>query len=576
MRSPRPIAGPGRHWRRRRGSAGRRDDRESGYVLALVAAALVPLVGIAAVSVDLALWQAQGADLQRAADAAALAAVPGLSSPEEATSRALAAAAANGVVHGVDGVQVIVDAVDRSRVRVTVTSSNAPRVFSVPFLGAFGLERVAVAEWAQPVSLGSPRNFLGTGTLAGNADANQGLPGVPALAAEGYWLAVTGPCASREQGDVLTAVSVGNFVSPNPPSGDRPWRGCTSAADPAITMVRADGPAQHVVGIRVPQGYTGGAFTVQLFDASHCSTSPMDTDTAFDPFSTTYTLRGPASASGATGDAPALGEARFTTGTRCGSESVATRGYNCAEGSWAQRWCNFAGVTSPEPGALYVLTLSVSPVRSTVRHGANGYAIRIMAGPPAATGAFVPCSTDPRDSAVAYRPSGCVAVEGREWLSVTTTGGGSAATVSLAEVGPEHAGSDMEVALFDVGEGSSSVQLLDPTGAAVGFTWTVDMAPGDVPPTGGISGVVPPGGALDVGAGTCGGGHPQRGPGRLSGSKYNERMLRLRVRLPTDPAAVWGGREWWRVRYQACGSRVPTDRTSWAVWVDGQPVRLIG
>ncbi len=202
--------------------------------------------------------------------------------------------------------------------------------------------------------------------------------------------------------------------------------------------------------------------------------------------------------------------------------------------------------------------------------------MRVIAGPPAATGTFTPCSTDPLDTAVASDPTGCVAVEGRQWLSVTTTGGGDAASFSLAGVGAEHAGSTMEVLLFDIGEGSDSVQLVDPSGTSVGFGWEVVMGSGDVPPTGGTAGVVAPGGALDVGGGSCGGGHPQRGAGRLSGSKYNDRLLRLSVTLPDDPAARWGDRYWWRVRYRACGSRVPTDRTSWAVWVDGQPVRLVG
>lgn len=553
----------------------RRSSGEGGYVMALAAVALLPLVAVTALSVDLAVWQARGADLQRAADAAALAAVPGLPSLGEVTERARAAAAANGVVHGVGGITVAVEAIDRSRVRVDIRDAAAPRVFSLPFLNVFALERSAEGEWAQPVSLGSPRNFLGTGNLAGSSDPYRGLPGVPASGAEGYWLAVNGPCASLEQGDIITAVSEANFVSPNPPSGDRPWRGCTSAADPAVRVVRPDGPGTHQVVVRVPEGYVGGPFTVQVFDAAHCAASPMDADTAFDPFFSSFTLRGPVGA--ATGDdAPQLGVAHLVTGGRCGDESTATRGFDCATGSWARRWCNLAGVDRPEPGSVYVLSVAVAPVVATVRHGVNGFGVRVVAGPPSASATFTPCSTDAGDPAVAYRPTSCVTVEGRDWLSVTTTGGGGLASFSLAEVGREHAGSTMEVLLFDIGEGSDALQLLDPAGTPVGFGWEVVLGPGDVPPTGGIGGVVAPGGSLDVGAGTCGGGHPQRGPGRLSGSKYNDRLLRLTVALPTSPDAAWGGRRWWRVRYRACGDRVPSDRTSWAVWIDGQPVRLVG
>lgn len=551
---------------------------EDGYVLALVAVALVPLVAVTALSVDFAVWQGEGAELQRAADAAALAAVPGLPSLPEATSRARSAAAANGVVHGEGGANVVVEATAGARARVTVSTPNAPRVFSLPFLGQFGIERTAVAEWAEPVSLGSSRNFLGTGSLAGSRDPHLGLPGVPETAAERYWLAINGPCASREQGDWLTAVSEANFVSPNPPSGPRPWRGCTSAADPEVNVVRPEGPSRHLVAVRVPHGYPGGPFTVQLFDASHCAASPMDTDATFTPFATRFTLLGPASSGGA-GDQATLGSTRLVTGSGCGDDPVAPRGYECGTASWSRRWCNLATVSTPQSGDVYLLAVEVDPVNPTARHGVNAYGVRVINGSRMTTGVFTPCSTDPQDGAVSYQPETCIAVEGREWLSVTTTGGGGDASFILAEVGAQHGGSTMEVVLFDIGEGTDAVELLDPTGAAVGFTWEVVTALGDVPPTGGVRGVVAPGGALDVGGGgtgSCGGGHLQRGPGRLSGSKYNDRLLRLTVQLPDDPALAWGGRQWWRVRYRACGSRLPTDRTSWAVWIEGQPVRLIG
>lgn len=550
---------------------------EGGYVLALLAVALLPLVAVAALSVDFAVWLGRGAELQRAADAAVLAAVPALPSLDGATHAARGVAAANGVVHGEAGVDVRVEVVGASRARVTIRDSSLRRVFSLAILGVIALERTAEGEWAEPVSLGSPRNFLGTGTLAGIDDDHRGLPGVPASAAEGYWLAINGPCASREQGDWLSAVSEANFNSPNPPAGDRPWRGCTPASDPAVVMVRPDGPLEHRIAIRVPHGYVGGPFTVQLFDAAHCAGVPLDGGTSFDAFTTAFVLRGPV-ASGSAATAPPLGDARFTTGSHCGDPTTATPSYRCGGGSWSQRWCNLAGVATPEPGATYLLTVAVSSVAPAARQGSNGFAVRVLSGAPAASGRFVPCSTDPHDAAVSYQPELCVTVAGRDWLSITTTGGSGDASFSLAEVGPEYGGSTMEVSLFDIGEGTDAIQLIDPSGSAVGFDWEVVMGPGEVPPTGGINGVVAPGGALDVGGGgtgSCGGGHLQRGPGRLSGAKYNDRMLRLAVALPANPTGQWGGRQWWRVRYRACGTRLPTDRTTWGVWIEGQPVRLV-
>lgn len=557
---------------------------EGGYALALVGAALLPLTAVTALSVDFAIWQARGATLQRAADAAALAAVPALPSPRSVESRARAVARANGVEHGVGGITVGAEPYGRSLVRVTVSDPALPRVFSLPFLDGLGMTRTAVGAWAEPVSLGSPRNYLGTGSLAGDSDPDRGLPGVPAEAPEGYWLAVNGPCASREQGDWLTAVSEGNVVSSNPPVGEGPWRGCTSAADPAVVMVRPDGPQPHLVALRVPDDYDGGPFTVELFDASYCTSSAIDSRRTLDPFVTTFQLLGPPLAigssggSGSVGVTPPMAEEQFTFGTRCDDpQTVGQRG--CGPSSWSMRWCPLGGVADPEPGATYLVAVSTGPVEPSARHGVNAYAVRVTNGLPGSATVFAPCSTDPQDPTIPYQPSTCIAVEGRDWLSVTTARAGRSATFALASVGAEHAGATMEVLLFDIGEGSSSLQLLDPSGSAVGFTWEVAMAPGDVPPSGGVRGVVARGGSLDVrgtGAGICGGSNPQRGPGRISGSKYNDRVVRLRVTLPDDPESAWGSRSWWGVRYLACEDRVPTDRTSWSVRVDGQPVRLVG
>jgi hypothetical protein len=77
------------------------------------------------------------------------------------------------------------------------------------------------------------------------------------------------------------------------------------------------------------------------------------------------------------------------------------------------------------------------------------------------------------------------------------------------------------------------------------------------------------GGGLDL----SGSGHPQPGPRRVSDSKYNDRALTLTVDLPSNIAAEYGGRTWWKVEYEVGTS--PTDRTTWAVEVKGDPVRLL-
>ena len=124
----------------------------------------------------------------------------------------------------------------------------------------------------------------------------------------------------------------------------------------------------------------------------------------------------------------------------------------------------------------------------------------------------------------------------------------------------------MEITLWDPGEGSSSIELLNPLGNPVTFDWaSIDCGSGANAPSGGCSGR---GTTLDVsGNGT------QPGPFRLSTSKYNDRPIRLTVQLPNNIAAAYGGNTWWKIRYTA-GS-TPTDRTTWSVQIPGDPVRLV-
>ncbi|HAS10951.1 MAG TPA: hypothetical protein DCS55_10620, partial [Acidimicrobiaceae bacterium] len=59
----------------------------------------------------------------------------------------------------------------------------------------------------------------------------------------------------------------------------------------------------------------------------------------------------------------------------------------------------------------------------------------------------------------------------------------------------------------------------------------------------------------------------------MSRWKYNERSLTLSIDLPEDIASEYGGATWWKVEYTT--NTAPTDRTTWSVRVQGDPVRLI-
>lgn len=556
------------------------DRTDRGYILALGALALLPVIAAVALAVDLAVWHGRGTELQRVADAAALAAASEGTVPQAAEAAARRVAAQNGVVAGLNGIELDVEVLGPAHVRVVLVDNAIPAGFAGGLVGPVRLAREATAEHVRPVALGSPRNFLGTGNLAGVSDPYVGLPGVAAGDAEDFWLSVSGPCSSREQGDWLLAYSVANHQSGNPPTGARPWRGCTPGAHPGVRLSQSYDDAGYAIAFVVPDDYPGGPFTIQIFDGARCVDSPVDFGARNDSFWTRMQVLDAVTDTQSPATAKVLATQIFLTGARCGDDPVLPNGFNCGtRGSWKGRWCNLATVAAPVPGGTYLLRVDTGSVSDQARHQLNSYSVRVRNGPAVATGGFTPCTTDPTDAAVVHTPSTCIGVHGMQWLSIFALGARPTPTFFLAQVGPEHAGSELEVALFDIGEGASSVQILDPNGLPAGFVWDVVDEGGDTMPNGGWSGAVPPGGALDVrgvaSGDACGGGNPQPGAGRNSSSKYNDRMLRLRIPLPADIAAAYGGRQWWRVRYLTCEGRGASDRTTWGASVAGQPLRLV-
>ncbi|MCC5951968.1 MAG: hypothetical protein JJU45_07715 [Acidimicrobiia bacterium] len=579
--TPRPS-----HWARRLRSR----PAQAGYVLPLTALLLIPLVAFTGMAVDLGAWQARAASAQRAADAAALAGVSYLPNEAAAVDAARQVAARNGFDHASADTTVTVQNLGNQQLSVSISQTDVNQYFTGTFANEVNIGRGAVAEYVLPVALGSPRNFLGTGNLAGVTSSQQvrGMPGLASSNAENYWLSINGPCSSREQGDWIMPISVSNFTSGNPPAGGFGWRGCNSAQNAAVQMTESHDPNGYFIGFKVPDDFTGASFTVQLFDASRCNhanSNPVAPNTAGIDFNATgagfwtrFRMRGTNNTPFEPTNNPVLNTRTFNTGDNCAGAGTPS-GVNCGNSSWAMRWCDFHTVTNPVPGGIYYLQVDTGPIptgASNAQHFLNSYAVRVRTG-----AQFQACSSDPFDQAVSYNAQ-CIQVFAFEWLSVFANFADTQPTFFLADIGPEHSNKTMEISLYDVGEGTVGLQILDPLGNVSGFDWSVLNETGsDVPPTDGWEGTVAPGGTLDVrgltSGNACGGGNMQPGPGRVSSSKYNDRFLTLEIDLPEDILAAYGGRTWWRVRYQTCAApgAAPSDRTTWGVVVRGDPVRLV-
>lgn len=167
-----------------------RGQRDRGYVLVEFAVLLVPLLLMVSLSVDVGSWYNRVSDLQKAADAAALAGVVWLPDEAKAETYALAAAARNGFVDGVDGIDITVAPVGERRLRVTISDDDVDSFFYQNLGGrSIDLARSGTAEYVLPVPLGSPRNYFGTGALLGGADA------------ELLYQSVNPACTSKINGD---------------------------------------------------------------------------------------------------------------------------------------------------------------------------------------------------------------------------------------------------------------------------------------------------------------------------------------------------------------------------------------
>jgi hypothetical protein len=125
----------------------------------------------------------------------------------------------------------------------------------------------------------------------------------------------------------------------------------------------------------------------------------------------------------------------------------------------------------------------------------------------------------------------------------------------------------LTVNLWDPGEGANDVQILNNSGTAMPFSWTVNPCTGL--------------GSCGSGAGTVtslpvnGSNQPQPAGNRYGDGKYNDRMLTLTVTIPGSYSAT-ANNGWWQLVYNIQGGSTKiNDRTTWQASVSGSPIHLL-
>lgn len=539
---------------RARATRSRRDLCDRGVVLALTALLLVPLVAATGFAVDVGAWYARAERMQRAADAAALAAVVWVDdeqNPNLYRTVAFDTARKNGFEHNPPDMTVSVDKVGQAQVRVTITE-DADQYFSQIVLDDQDLARSGTAEYVLPVPMGSPRNFLGTGRMGYSASSSS------VYAPEGLTLSINGYCTDKNQGDQKASrfedtesCSGSNrlndeYTVPNyeyyievPPG--RSYDTDVLLFDPA-----------YVPDDRTSKGLPSGQRFAADFNPGGNQSGQDDTmDTTFELFRADNTplddsdnpsmaTTGSCSSSG-----PSGADGAHTFQGDPGGNYLETNASFFPTGGGAAfwnstGWWNLCRIPSSAPAGRYILRVN-NEVPNPRTRGSNNFAIvanRVG-------------NTSLCDSRF---DTACPKVYAKDYLSIRGnqySGGGSyiQAQFFLAEVGGEHAGKRLEIDLWDPAEGGYAIRLLAPTGSNswgfVNFDW--ESSDGN---SGNNTSFVP-----------------------VYNYNFNGDLLSLSLDLaadytpPTDNA-------WWKIEYTYVGDTV-TDRTTWSVNITGDPVHLV-
>ncbi len=506
----------------------RRDER--GYVMYLTAGLLTVMVALAGFGVDLGIWYSQAQDTQSAVDAAALAGVVYMPGDfTTASSVATATLAKNGIVNGTDGYSVSISAVtgQPQRLKVCATDTAVDTYLSKIVSADPTIQKCATAEYVLPVAMGSPLNIFSQSAL-------------------GIHAAVSGYCAAKEDGDLRQAHSEGNRpfggTWPNPPYGG----GSTCDAAPGTPNADYRLNGSHYIVAIPPSGMTT---SIEAWSATYAPAVGAGCGMSTDGCDSTNN-----NAPAATPDITTIMTVFDATDTPLDSSDdpiVATHTIAKNDAAWTD-WNTL--YTAPAGGPQRYRVRVQTQAGQAASAGSNSYGLRAAVG-----GSFTQCTTIV--GAPGYTVT-CPQVYAEDDLSIFANVAGSTATFYLADIEAVHAGKTLQIQLFDPGEGGQSIEILDPNGNPVNFSYST--VEGFSPTYSGTTSL------LDVS------GTPGAQLNRRSASTFNERKVAIQISLPANYASMYGSSTWWRLRYTfAGGAASVTDRTTWSVAVVGEPLRLV-
>lgn len=521
------------------------DQRAAGYVLPATALLIVPLLVFAALAVDVGGWTVEANRAQAAADAAALAGAPLLPDNTKATQAAEYVAAQNGYVDGVDGTDVSVEFPGNQSIRVVITVESELYYSGVVLDSPVTIGRFADAKALSPVGLSSPTNVLGFGPYS--------LDSSPV---SNYWILENNECSVAHWGDIKAA----RYLS-------SPWCGAgLGLPENPEFKGRTDGrDGGYFYVVKIPSGMKVSS-RLYIFDPGKCpgyGSKPADgswnrpdgegTTLEFRQWSTNNSPLVP------TDDFAVTGWFRYDD---CAADLpyLATSWTDQTDG-WTATNFMFPPNTSGDTEYHLIQTRTLA---ATVR-GWNHYSFWVR-------------PDDGTTSCLTIGSDSCPSIGAETWAPTQSQGAvvGDPMELFLAEVGPEHAGRVMTVRLWDPGEGMNNIQVIDPLGESLDFTWTSDD-------TLNYAGSNP----HDLCAGKpclyldpTFSGYPAKlsNPGWGNHWRFNGRVVNLNVELDDQvdfPAyATSPNGFWFRIRFEPTPTNLAREWASFGVSIGGDPIRL--
>ncbi len=424
---------------------------QRGYILPTTAILLIPLMLFAALAVDFGAWTVQAGQLQNAADAAALAGAPYLPRLDDAREAAEEAAAANGFTQG-----VTISFPNDLTIEVSV-AADAQTYFSSFALDTFPITRTAGATAVAPITMGSPTNVLGHGPheLGNGIGASQ------------YFIGFNGECQLGHYGDIGAATYLTNSRC-GTENGLNPYRRLNNAG----TLERRS--AGHFLIVEMPPGAQPSALWV--FDpGSECTgwayggavIKPADqgyTEISWQQWHDNNTVANQAD------DYP-IGAP--WSSDDCGYDIEFAETGGASHSDWTRGWSR-TPFEFPANNSSEIRRYLIEPIarngRGNTAEGFNYHSYWVR--PHGSTRA---CST--------IRDETCPTIGAESWLVAAARGPSApvnetSSTIDrsmdlyLAEISPRHQSKNLEVLLWDPGEGMDNIQILDPYGKPVNFTWT--------------------------------------------------------------------------------------------------------